>query len=372
MNQYIMLSKRKKIIISVTSVILLLIAVVVGWWVSPLLTKEYFKHNPSPLTAKDGQAHGYYIYPGASMDSVLTLLRHDYEMPSDYEMAQHLEYLHHPTPRAGYYQFAAQANSKAVLQRLASGHETPVRVTFTNVIRTREQLAGKVAEQLLIDSVTILQHLEDSIYMSRFGMDKENSRCLFLPDTYELYWSITIDDFFARMQKEYNRYWNEERLAKADSLGLSPIECSILASIVEREQNESHKDEFPIIASLYLNRVHRGIKLQACPTVKYAVGDFGLRRILNRHLETDSPYNTYKYAGLPPGPIGLPKKTTIDCVLNAPPTDYLFMCANTDGSGTHKFSKNHRDHQNAANEYHRHLDQQRREAEQQQKEQAES
>ena len=156
------------------------------------------------------------------------------------------------------------------------------------------------------------------------------------------------------MLREYNHFWNDERRAKADSIGLTPVEVTIIASIVEGESHNQR--EMPLIASLYLNRVHKGMHLQACPTIKYAVGDFKLKRILYRHLAVDSPYNTYKNPGLPPGPIRCPAPTTIDMVLNAPKTDYLFMCASPELNNTHIFSSSYHNHANAAVQYRHTMD----------------
>ena len=205
-----------------------------------------------------------------------------------------------------------------------------------------------------MDSVTLLQHLEDEAFLAPYGLNKETSRCLFIPNTYEVYWNITPEQLFKRMQREYERFWNTERRAKADSIGLTPIEIAIVASIVEGESH--NKREMPLIASLYLNRVRKGMLLQACPTVKYAVGDFKLKRILYRHLAVDSPYNTYKYPGLPPGPIRCPAPETIDMVLNAPKTDYLFMCASPELNNTHIFSSSYNGHAVAARQYRHTMD----------------
>jgi UPF0755 protein len=221
-------------------------------------------------------------------------------------------------------------------------------------VRTREDLAGKVTRHLKMDSVTLLQYLEDDEFLAPYGLNRETSRCLFIPNTYEVYWDITMEQLFNRMQKEYNLFWNESRRAKADSIGLSPIEIAIVASIVEGESH--NKREMPLIASLYLNRVHKGMHLQACPTIKYAVGDFKLKRILYRHLAVDSPYNTYKNPGLPPGPIRCPSPETIDMVLNAPKTDYLFMCASPELNNTHIFSSSYHSHAAAAQQYRHTMD----------------
>lgn len=171
---------------------------------------------------------------------------------------------------------------------------------------------------------------------------------MFIPNTYEVYWDISIDGLLKRMKKEYDKFWNDSRKDKAAVIGLTPVEVSILASIVEEEC--TYTDEYPTVAGLYLNRIKRKQLLQADPTVKFAVGDFGLRRILNVHLETDSPYNTYKYEGLPPGPIRIPSIKGIDSVLNYAKHDYLYMCAKEDFSGRHNFAKTLAEHnKNAAN-----------------------
>jgi UPF0755 protein len=189
--------------------------------------------------------------------------------------------------------------------------------------------------------------------MAKYGLNKETAVCMFIPNTYEVYWTLSADQLFDRMYKEYKRFWNEERMGKAQALGFTPTEIATLASIVASETNKSF--EYPTIASIYINRLRKGIALQACPTVIFAVGDFSLRRVLKRHLAIDSPYNTYKYRGLPPGPIRLARPEVIDAVLNAPKTDYLYMCANPDFSGTHVFSSSYTKHSAVAREYQREL-----------------
>lgn len=313
------------------------------------VSEQYYRWHICNFRAKDGESHSYFVYPGASTDSVLNLLREDYDISSETDLTLHMRYfiLHHPEP--GHYRFDAQVGDREVIERLKYGQQTPIRLTWNNFVRTREDLAGKIANRLLMDSVTLLRLLEDDAYMEKYGMNNETSRCLFIPNTYEVYWNISPDQLFERMNREYNNFWNEARRAKADSIGLTPVEIAIVASIVEGES--TNKNELPIIASLYLNRVRKGMLLQACPTVKYAVGDFKLRRILYRHLAIDSPYNTYKYPGLPPGPIRCPSPVTLDIVLNAPKTDYLFMCANPERNNTHIFSSVFSTHANAARQY---------------------
>ena len=311
--------------------------------------KQYYRLEISNFRAIDGGRHAYNIYPGASIDSILTLMEADYDIGSRQDFKLHARYMHFNFPEPGHYEFDEQLGNRELIERLKFGYQTPVQITWNNFTRTREDLAGKVTRHLLMDSLTLLNYLEDDTFLARYNLNKETSRCLFIPNTYEVYWNITPEQLFARMSKEYNAFWNEERRAKAEEIGLTPVEVAIVASIVEGESH--NKNEMPIIASLYINRVHKGMLLQACPTVKYAVGDFKLRRILYRHLAVDSPYNTYKYPGLPPGPIRCPAPTTLDMVLNAPKTDYLFMCASPELNNTHIFSSSYGSHAAAAVKY---------------------
>ncbi|MBO5618932.1 MAG: endolytic transglycosylase MltG [Paludibacteraceae bacterium] len=316
--------------------------------------EQYYRLQVSNFRSKDNQEHSYNIYPGASIDSVLALMESDYNIGSETDFRLHARILlfHHPEP--GHYVFPTRIGDKEVIDRLKYGKQTPVNITWNHYVRTREELAGRVTRHLMLDSLEVLQLLDSNEYMASYGFDKETSRCLFIPNTYQVFWDISADQLFARMLREYNTFWNKERRDKADSLGLTPIEVAIIASIVEGESHNPR--EMPLIASLYLNRVHKGMLLQACPTVKYAVGDFKLKRILNRHLAVDNPYNTYKYPGLPPGPIRCPAPATIDMVLNAPKTNYLFMCANPDLSGTHIFSSSFGGHAAAAAQYRQTMD----------------
>ncbi len=321
---------------------------------SAFVMEQYYRLQICNLSAYDDQAHSYNIYPGASIDSVLTLMQQDYEIGNIHDFRLHAQYMMFNYPEPGHYVFPAQIGNRELINKLKYGQQTPVTITWNNSARTREDLASKVTNNIMMDSITLLQYLEDEEFLKSYGLNKETSRCLFIPNTYEVYWTITPEDLFARMQKEYNTFWNAERRARAEEIGLNPIEVAILASIIEGESR--NKNELPVIASLYLNRVHKGMLLQACPTVKYAVGDFKLRRVLYRHLEVDSPYNTYKYPGLPPGPIRCPAPQSIDYVLNAPKTNYLYMCANPELNGTHIFSATYSGHVKAANQYHHMMD----------------
>ncbi|MBQ3997933.1 MAG: endolytic transglycosylase MltG [Paludibacteraceae bacterium] len=322
--------------------------------IAGIAMKHYYRLEISNFESKDGEAHGYHIYPGTSIEQVLVMMEEDYDIGSRQDVMLHARLLHFNYPEPGYYEFESQLGNRSLIERLKIGDQTPIRITWNNAIRTREQLAGQVSSNLMMDSVTLLQYLEDEAFLEQYGMNKETSRCLFIPNTYEVYWTITPEQLFERMDREFNTFWNLDRRDKAEAEGLTPVEVMILASIIEGESR--NKQELPIIASLYLNRVHKGMLLQACPTVIYAVGDFKIRRVLYSHLKTDSPYNTYIYRGLPPGPIRCPSPQAIDYVLNAPKTNYLYMCANPELNGTHIFSSSFNAHINAANEYHAMMD----------------
>ena len=316
--------------------------------------EQYYRLEVCNFSANDDESHGYYVYPDMTLDSLIYLMQADYTIGSYTDWRIHRRQYMHGEPQTGYYKFPARIGDKHLIVRLQLGQQTPFRLTFTNAVRTREQLAGRMGKALLLDSTEIIARLDSVEYLKRFGLNKETAVCLFIPDTYEVYWTITPDQLFERMYREYQTFWNSERLRKADSLGLTPVEVATLASIVESETH--NEKEYPIIASLYLNRLRKGMALQACPTVIFATGDLKMRRVLKRHLRIDSPYNTYIHRGLPPGPIRCAMGSTMDAVLNAPETDYLYMCANPDWSGTHIFSANYSVHAEAAKAYQQELD----------------
>lgn len=239
-----------------------------------------------------------------------------------------------------------------VSRKLVSGNQDPIRFTFNN-LRTLDQLAQRIGYKFELSPADFLVAC-DSVLSSE-GMKKEEYPAAFMPDTYDFYWDASPDFVVRTLYAYRNRFWNDERKMKAEKLGLSPVEVATVASIVEEETVKS--DERPKVARLYLNRLNRGMKLQADPTVKFAVGDFGLRRITGAHLSVDSPYNTYKYAGLPPGPIRIPDGRSIDAVLSAPPHPYIYMCAKEDFSGYHNFASSDAEHMANARRYHRALNQ---------------
>lgn len=254
--------------------------------------------------------------------------------------------------KPGRYLIKRGMNTNEIVNMLVGGLQEPVDVTFNNV-RFNEDLAGKVSKYLQADSVEILNLFQDSALIKEYGFTPETFRAMFIPNTYEFYWTTTAREFADRMKKEFDRFWNEERRQKAAALNLTPAEVTTLASIVQAET--AKKDERRRVAGLYVNRLKKGMLLQADPTVKYAAGDFSLRRVLNKHLEIDSPYNTYKYAGLPPGPISFPETSSIEAVLNYEDHDYLYMAAKEDFSGYHNFSRTLSEHNRNAAKYRRAL-----------------
>jgi len=239
-----------------------------------------------------------------------------------------------------------------IVNMLRSGQQAPVNVTFNN-IRTLGELAGKIGGQIEADSATLAVFLADENNYISDGFDRRTVISVFIPDTYQLYWSVDATAFYRRMLKEYRTFWNEDRKAAAEALDLTPAEVSVLASIVDEEASKA--DEKPRIAGVYINRLRQGIPLQADPTVKYAVNDFTLRRILNRHLDVDSPYNTYKFRGLPPGPIRCPSRSGLEAVLNAEKHEYIYFVARHDSSGYHHFSRTLAEHNRYAAAYRREL-----------------
>lgn len=252
------------------------------------------------------------------------------------------------TFKPGHYVVEPGMSVTEVARMLQLGMQTPVRVTINNV-RIPSQLAGKLARQIDADSAAILRALTSEKLAAELGFDSVTLFSMFIPDTYEFYWTVTPEELVRRMKREYDRFWIPERDARRSRSVLSRLEVMTLASIVYEETRKT--DEMPRIAGVYINRLRRGIPLQADPTVKYAMQDFGLRRILHRHLKTPSPYNTYVNKGLPPSPICMPGKNAIDAVLDFERHDYIFFCARPTFDGYHNFARTLREHNANARAY---------------------
>lgn len=245
-------------------------------------------------------------------------------------------------------------SNNQLVNMLRGGLQSPVKVTFNN-IRNVDMLAGRIATQIEADSVSISNLLHNQEYINQLGFNNFTIPALFLPDTYEFYWNTDAEGFVVRMFQEYNKFWNEDRKQQAQTKGLTPIQVSTLASIVNKETNMS--DEMPRVAGVYINRLKNNWLLQADPTLIFAWNDYSIKRVLDRHKEIESPYNTYKYLGLPPGPICIPSITSIKAVLNAEDHHYFYFCAKEDFSGYHNFAKTLAEHNRNAARYQQALNQ---------------
>lgn len=253
--------------------------------------------------------------------------------------------------KPGLYKFKKGMNNKAIVRTLAYGWQTPTNITITGYIRSKDKLAQVLSSKLEADSTLFMQVLSDTILMHSFGFTEASYPGMIIPNTYEMWWTVTPVEFLEKMKKEYDRFWNEERCAKADSIGLTKEQVSTLASIVIEETK--YEPEMATVAGVYMNRLKKGMRLQADPTVLFAIGDRSIRRVLRTHLSVDSPYNTYKYTGLPPGPITIPPISALDAVLNYEDHDYIYFCAKATFDGQHSFAKDYTEHLRNARAYHR-------------------
>ena len=235
-----------------------------------------------------------------------------------------------------------------LIRKLRSGNQEAVKLQFQN-FRLLSDFAGYVGKQLECDSSALINKLDSIDLIRQYGFNEENIFCMFIPNTYELYWNTSAEKFIEKMNDQYKKFWNEERKSKAKKIGLSPIEVSILASIVDQEALVNA--ELKRIAGEYMNRINKGMKLEVDPTVIFAIGDFNIKRVLNKMLTFNSPYNTYKYTGLPPGPICMPSIAAIDAVLDYERHNYIYFCAKEDFSGYHNYASNLKDHQQNARKF---------------------
>lgn len=300
------------------------------------------------IQTKNSKKSYVYIYENTDFEGLIAAITKEADVKNMSAFRKTADLLKFTNPRSGRYEINPKMSNIELVRKLRNGNQTPVRLTFNN-IRTKEQLAGRLSEEIMADSLDILYYLENEEFLAQYNLSPETSVTVFIPNTYEVFWNMDGEALFKRMYKEYNAFWTEERQKKADAIPLSREQISILASIVEEETKKDF--EFPIVAGVYINRLKKGMKLEADPTVKFAVGDFALRRVLNRHLETDSPYNTYMYAGLPPGPIRIPSLQVIDGVLNYERHNYLFMVAKESLNGEHNFSTTNAEHERHARKY---------------------
>jgi UPF0755 protein len=250
--------------------------------------------------------------------------------------------------KAGKYHIKKGMSNFDIVRMLRNGRQSPVKIVI-NKLRTKQDLVRVIGGSLEADSNVLRQMLNDQTYLAQFGLDTNTAMCAVMPDTYEFWWNTSADKAFKKIAKYYTAYWTPEMKQKAQARNLTPQQAITLASIVDEETNNNA--EKPQIASVYLNRMEKGMRLQADPTVKFAVGDFTIKRITSAITGTPSPYNTYYTAGLPPGPICTPSKKSIEAVLNSPKTEYLYFCAKEDFSGSHRFAANYADHMKNASLY---------------------
>lgn len=294
-----------------------------------------------------------YIPTGSTFEDVIRILTEEQILNdiSSFEwLAEIKKYNQNVKP--GKYRIKKGMNNNELVNLLRSGQQEPVRLTIRG-FRNYQMLAGYVSKKLEADSISICNIFEDEMMAQKYGFNENTFLCIIIPNTYEFYWNTSAEAFIERMAKEYKNFWNNDRKNKALSIGLSQTEVAILASIIQLETNK--QDEMPNIAGVYINRLKKGMLLQADPTVIYAIGDFSIRRVKQKHLTYDSPYNTYLYKGIPPGPICIAYPYSIDAVLNYNKHNFLYFCAREDFSGYHVFAKTLEEHLKNAQKYQREL-----------------
>jgi len=312
----------------------------------------YYRKIYCPNTVAGPQAF-VHIPTGSSFDDVVSILDAGgflRDKNSFVWVATRMKYPSMVLP--GRYAIHGGMNNKDLVVLLRSGRQAPVQLVF-NTIRFKQQLAARVAATLEADSQSVMNLLSDEGYLETLGLDTATCLSLFIPNTYEFYWNTSADQFMQRMRREYDRFWTADRKEKARAAGLSRPQVSVLASIVEQETQQ--QDEKPLIAGVYINRYRKGWKLEADPTLVYALGDFSVRRVLSRYKAIDSPYNTYLHEGLPPGPICIPSISSIDAVLNFTEHRYMYFCARHDFSGYHVFARSYAEHLSNARRFHQEL-----------------
>jgi UPF0755 protein len=323
-------------------IVLILLVIVAGFY-GLKQYNIYFSPNIS------GKETYLYVKTGTTLDDLYKEIKNKdllKDMGSFSQAAAKMDLAQRLKP--GRYKLSKGMTNRSLINMIKAGNQEPVKLKFHN-IRKKEDFAGYLAKNLEADSAAFIKVLDSAALIEKYGFTPDNSYTMFIPNTYDMYWNTSPLEFFTRMQKEYDKFWTAERKQKAAALKLSPQQVTVLASIVDGEA--LYDKEMPIIAGLYLNRLNRGILLQADPTVIFANNDFTVKRVTNALLRVDSKYNTYKYAGLPPGPIMMPSISAIDAVLNHDNNNYIYMCAKEDFSGYHAFAETKAEHEINANKY---------------------
>ena len=343
------MTQGKKIALAVTAVF----AVLAG--VGGFVFGRYWIDNKEPNFTKD---YVLYVYPETTVGQVVDSLCAGAGAirPKSLERAfAKMDVTNGMKP--GRYVVDTAVPSIYVARMLVYGWQTPQNMTLSGTLRKKDRIAQRIGSQMMVDSAAVANALNDEAFLAKYGFTPENVFALILPDTYEMYWTASVEDIFDRFKKEYDAFWTEERVAKAKAQGLSKMQVSVLASIVSGETLKSF--EYPVIAGVYLNRYKIGMKLQADPTIAYCYG-YTLDRILKKHLTVDSPYNTYKHVGLPPAPINVPPKGCLEAVLNPEKHKYIYFCASPAFDGTHRFAVSYSDHLKNAREFQRELTKRRK------------
>lgn len=328
----------------------MIVAAVLVFFAAGFVTGRYVSDNRKPNFSKK---YVLYVYPDMTADQVKDSLVSGAGVLRSRSIDRTFRKMEVESKlKPGRYVIDPSATSIYVARMLVYGWQTPQNLTLSGTIRSKGSIAKKISTQMMVDSAAIDKALNDTSFLAGYGFTPQNVFALFLPDTYQMYWTASVEDIFARFKKEYDAFWNEDRLAKAEALKLTPMQVSVIASIVNGETLQ--KSEYPVIAGVYLNRYRKGMKLQADPTVAFCF-DYTLDRILKKHLNVDSPYNTYRYKGLPPAPINVPPKACIDGVLNPDKHGYIYFCASPDFDGTHRFAVGYNEHLRNAREFQRAL-----------------
>jgi UPF0755 protein len=338
------MTAKGKIILCVASVV----AILAG--AAGFVFGRYYVDNRK---ANFSKRYVLYVYPETTVDQIIDSLSVGagaFRVGSVERCFEKLNVAECKKP--GRYVIDPSATSIYVARMLNFGWQTPHNMTLSGTMRSKGRIAKKISTQMMVDSASVAQALDSAEFLANYGFTPENVFALILPDTYQMYWTASVEEIFDRLKKEYDAFWTAERDAKAKAQGLSRMQVSVLASIVS---GETLKDfEYPKIAGVYLNRYKKGMKLQADPTVAFCF-DYTLDRVLKKHLAVDSPYNTYKYVGLPPAPINVPPKPCLDAVLNPDKHGYIYFCASPAFDGTHRFAVTYNEHLKNARAFQREL-----------------
>ena len=324
--------------------IILIVCLVLMLGTATNFSLKLFRSN----TNKQFEQGYLYIPTGSNLDDIVAIIKAQQILNNTESFKWVANKMNFKNIKPGKYKITKGLSNIELVRLLRSGKQEPIKLTFQN-IRLKTDFAGYIGKNFEIDSLAFLNMLDSIDLVRQYGFDEETIFCMFIPNTYEMYWNTSKEKFFERMQKEYVKFWHTERLAQAKAIGLSPVQVSILASIVDQEALLNR--EMIRIAGVYMNRLNRGIKLEADPTVIFANGDFTVKRVLYKLLQKDSPYNTYKYIGLPPGPICMPSVAAIDAVLHFEKHNYIYFCAKEDFSGLHNFASNVTEHQMNARKF---------------------